>query len=50
MTTANAGYEIVKVVVNGNENPITNPANAGGFYCFAVKEGGEFKVEINPVA
>ena len=37
--TANEGYEIVKVVVNGNEEPITNPANAGGFYCFNVAPG-----------
>ena len=37
--TANEGYEIVKVVVNGNEEPITNPANAGGFYCFHVAPG-----------
>ena len=37
--TANEGYEIVKVVVNGNETPITNPANAGGFYCFNVAPG-----------
>ena len=37
--TANDGYEIVKVVVNGSEEPITNPANAGGFYCFNVAPG-----------
>ena len=37
--TANEGYEIVKVVVNGNENPITAPGNAGGFYCFNVAPG-----------
>lgn len=37
--TANEGYEIVKVIVNGNENPITDPANAGGFYCFNVAPG-----------
>lgn len=37
--TANEGYEIVKVVVNGNETPITAPANAGGFYCFNVAPG-----------
>ena len=37
--TANEGYEIVKVVVNGNETPITDPANAGGFYCFNVAPG-----------
>ena len=37
--TANEGYEIVKVVVNGNETPITSPANAGGFYCFNVAPG-----------
>ena len=37
--TANAGYEVVKVVVNGNENPVTNPANAGGFYCYGINPG-----------
>ena len=37
--TANEGYEIVKVIVNGNETPITDPANAGGFYCFYVAPG-----------
>ena len=37
--TANEGYEIVKVVVNGNETPITSPANAGGFHCFNVAPG-----------
>ena len=37
--TANEGYEIDKVIVNGSENPITNPANAGGFYCFNVAPG-----------
>ena len=91
VATANEGYEIVKVIVNGNETPITDPAMAGGFYCFnvapgnntievmfkeseptmgvvtvdnsvnipaggvtfycfAVKEAGEFVVEINPAA
>ena len=37
--TAAEGYEIVKVVVNGNETPITDPATAGGFYCFYVAPG-----------
>ena len=37
--TANAGYEVAKVVVNGNETPMTDPAMAGGFYCFAVAPG-----------
>ena len=37
--TANEGYEIDKVIVNGSETPITNPANAGGFYCFHVGPG-----------
>ena len=37
--TANEGYEVAKVVVNGSEEPITNPANAGGFYCFNVAPG-----------
>ena len=50
--TANEGYEIVKVIVNGSETPITNPANAGGFYCFNVAPGNNtievlFK-EIDP--
>ena len=50
--TANEGYEIVKVIVNGNETPITDPANAGGFYCFHVAPGNNtievlFK-EIDP--
>ena len=39
------GYEIVKVIVNGNETPITNPANAGGFYCFQVAPG-ENTIEV----
>ena len=37
--SAKDGYEIDKVIVNGNETPITNPANAGGFYCFHVGPG-----------
>lgn len=37
--TANAGYEIAKVVVNGSEEPMVNPAMAGGFYCFNVAPG-----------
>ena len=37
--TANEGYELVKVVVNGNETPMINPAQAGGFYCFNVAPG-----------
>ena len=37
--TANEGYEVVKVIVNGNETPITDPAMAGGFYCFNVAPG-----------
>ena len=37
--TADAGYEIASVVVNGSEEPITDPANAGGFYCFNVAPG-----------
>ena len=52
--TANDGYEIVKVVVNGSEEPITAPANAGGFYCFNVAPGNNtievlFK-EVDPTA
>ena len=37
--TAKDGYEIDKVIVNGVDTPITNPANAGGFYCFNVGPG-----------
>ena len=37
--TANEGYEIDKVIVNGSETPVINPADAGGFYCFAVAPG-----------
>ncbi|MBE5952437.1 MAG: hypothetical protein E7260_12800 [Lachnospiraceae bacterium] len=36
---ANEGYEVAKVVVNGSETPMTDPAMAGGFYCFAVNPG-----------
>ena len=37
--TAAEGYELTKVVVNGLEEPMINPANAGGFYCYHVKPG-----------
>jgi len=37
--TADAGYEIASVIVNGSDAPITDPANAGGFYCFNVAPG-----------
>ena len=37
--TANEGYEVDKVIVNGIETPMTNPANAGGFYCYQVGPG-----------
>ena len=37
--TANEGYEVVKVIVNGNEEPMTPPAMTGGFYCFTVAPG-----------
>ena len=37
--TANDGYEVSKVVVNGNETPMIDPAYAGGFYCFNVAPG-----------
>ena len=52
--TANEGYEVAKVVVNGNETPMTDPKQAGGFYCFAVAPGDNtievlFK-ESNPSA
>ncbi len=36
---ANEGYEVVKVIVNGSETPMTDPSVAGGFYCFAVAPG-----------
>ena len=36
---ANEGYEVVKVIVNGSETPMTDPAMAGGFYCYAVAPG-----------
>ena len=37
--TANEGYEVASVIVNGSDAPITNPANAGGFYCFNIAPG-----------
>ncbi len=37
--TANEGYELVKVIVNGSETPMINPAQAGGFYCFNIVPG-----------
>ena len=37
--TANDGYEVASVTVNGSDAPITDPANAGGFYCFNVAPG-----------
>ena len=37
--TANEGYEVAKVVVNGNETPMIDPAQAGGFYCYNVAPG-----------
>lgn len=40
----------VVVVVNGAATQINIPAGGVTFYCFAVKEGGEFVVEINPAA
>lgn len=42
---ANEGYEVVKVVANGSETPMTDPAMAGGFYCFAVTPG-ENTIEV----
>ena len=42
---AAAGYEVVKVVVNGNETPMIDPAMAGGFYCFNVAPG-ENAIEV----
>ena len=38
----------VSVVVNGAATQINIPAGGVTFYCFAVKAGGEFNVEINP--
>ena len=43
--TAAEGYEVAKVTVNGNETPMINPAQAGGFYCFSV-EPGENVIEV----
>ena len=40
----------VTVVVNGTPTSVNIPANGVVFYCFAVKEGGQFNVEINPAA
>jgi hypothetical protein len=40
----------VTVYVNGVETTVNIPAGGVTFYCFAVKEGGEFVVEINPAA
>ena len=37
--TANEGYGVAKVVVNGNETPMIDPAQAGGFYCYKVAPG-----------
>ena len=52
--TANAGYEVSKVVVNGSETTLVDPAMAGGFYCYNVAAGNNtievlFK-ETNPSA
>ena len=33
------GYTIAKVIVNGNETPMIDPAMAGGFYCFSAVSG-----------
>ena len=43
--TASEGYELVKVIVNGSETPMINPAQAGGFYCFNVVPG-ENTIEV----
>ena len=40
----------VTVVVNGTPTSVNIPAGGVVFYCFAVKEGGEFNVVINPAA
>lgn len=37
--TADAGYEVASIIVNGSEEPMIDPANAGGFYCFNVAPG-----------
>lgn len=37
--TANDGYELASVSVNGAAEPMVDPAMAGGFYCFAVNPG-----------
>ena len=43
--TASEGYELVKVVVNGSEETMVDPAMAGGFYCFEVAPG-ENTIEV----
>lgn len=37
--TAAEGYELGEIVVNGQTQPMINPAQAGGFYCYNVKPG-----------
>ena len=38
----------VTVYVNGVETTVNIPAGGVTFYCFSLKTGGEFVVEINP--
>ena len=38
----------VTVVVNGTPTSVNIPANGVVFYCFAVKEAGDFNVVIDP--
>ena len=45
LPTANEGYQLVKVLVNGQETPLLPPAGAGGYYCFNVAEG-ENKIQV----
>ena len=43
--TASEGYELSKVMVNGVETPMINPAQAGGFYCYNVNPSVN-KIEV----
>ena len=45
MPTAAEGYKVAKVLVNGSEIPMINPAMAGGYYCYNVAEG-ENKIQV----
>lgn len=47
--TANEGYELASIVVNGQTEPMIDPAMAGGFYCYNVKPGANV-IEVSFVA